>query len=131
MNFCSGCNNMYYLKIQTKENSSDNEPGDKLINYCRNCGNEETNSSEENICVSSLNLKQNKQQFESFINEYTKLDPTLPRTNTIRCPNSNCDTNKLDNVNREIIYIRYDDTNMKYVYMCSTCDSIWKTDESA
>ena len=63
-------------------------------------------------------------------NEYTKLDPTLPRTNTIRCPNSNCETNKTENAEREIIYIRYDDTNMKYVYMCSTCDSMWKTDES-
>ena len=125
MNFCNGCQNMYYLKIDSNETSID-----KLIYYCRNCGNEETNSSEENICVSSLNLKQNKQQFDSFINEYTKLDPTLPRTNTIRCPNSNCDTNKKDNVNREILYIRYDDTNMKYVYMCSTCDTIWKTDES-
>jgi len=125
MNFCNGCSNMYYLKIE-----SNGESADKLIYYCRNCGNEDVNTTGENICVSSTNLKQNNQQFDSFINEYTKLDPTLPRTNTIRCPNSNCETNKSDKVDREIIYIRYDDTNMKYVYMCSTCDSMWKTDES-
>jgi DNA-directed RNA polymerase subunit M/transcription elongation factor TFIIS len=125
MNFCNGCSNMYYLKIE-----SNGESADKLIYYCRNCGNEDVNSTSENICVSTTNLKQNKQQFDSFINEYTKLDPTLPRTNTIRCPNSNCETNKTDNAEREIIYIRYDDTNMKYVYMCSTCDTMWKTDES-
>ena len=77
-----------------------------------------------------MNLKENSQQFDSFINEYTKLDPTLPRTNTIKCPNSNCDTNKSENVEREILYIRYDDINMKYVYMCSTCDTMWKTNES-
>jgi DNA-directed RNA polymerase subunit M/transcription elongation factor TFIIS len=127
MNFCSGCSNMYYLKIE-----SNGESSDKLIHYCRNCGNEEPNTTGENICVSSTNLKENTQQFDSFINEYTKLDPTLPRTNTIKCPNSNCDTNtsKSDDVKREIIYIRYDDLNMKYVYMCSTCDSLWKTNES-
>ena len=125
MNFCNGCNNMYYLKIESNGESADN-----LIYYCRNCGNEDVNQTGENICVSSTNLKENNQQFDSFINEYTKLDPTLPRTNTIRCPNSNCETNKTDNAEREIIYIRYDDTNMKYVYMCSTCDTMWKTDES-
>ena len=125
MNFCSGCNNMYYLKIETNDGSSD-----KLIHYCRNCGNEDDNTTGENICVLSSNLKENSQQFDSFINEYTKLDPTLPRTNTIKCPNSNCDTNKSEDVKREIIYIRYDDINMKYVYMCSTCDTMWKTNES-
>ena len=31
------------------------------------------------------------------------------------------------NKKREIIYIRYDDVNMKYVYMCSECSVIWKT----
>jgi hypothetical protein len=30
--------------------------------------------------------------------------------------------------NREVIYIRYDDTNMKYVYLCVHCDTTWRTD---
>ena len=29
---------------------------------------------------------------------------------------------------REVIYIRYDDINMKYIYLCVHCDTIWKTD---
>jgi DNA-directed RNA polymerase subunit M/transcription elongation factor TFIIS len=29
---------------------------------------------------------------------------------------------------REVIYIRYDDTNMKYVYLCVHCDMTWRTD---
>ena len=29
---------------------------------------------------------------------------------------------------REVIYIRYDDINMKYVYLCVHCDTTWKTD---
>ena len=27
-------------------------------------------------------------------------------------------------------YIRYDDANLKYIYICSTCDTTWKTDDS-
>ena len=55
------------------------------------------------------------------------------------CPNSECKTNKHEQKDeeensiggggREILYIRYDEINMKYVYLCSTCDTVWKTEE--
>ena len=32
--------------------------------------------------------------------------------------------------NREVLYIRYDDVNMKYVYVCVHCNTTWKTDNS-
>lgn len=125
MNFCKNCNNLYYLKIDTND---DNKESNKLIFYCRNCGDEESNLTENDICVHSIENSQNDDNYESYINEYTKLDPTLPRTNNIKCPNNNCDTNKNeDKINREIIYVRYNNIDMKYVYLCSTCDTIWKT----
>ena len=63
----------------------------------------------------------------NLINEYTKYDPTLPRTTTIRCPNQKCDSNKNDDdSNREILYIRNNDINMDYVYLCAVCDTTWK-----
>lgn len=31
---------------------------------------------------------------------------------------------------REVIYIRYDEVNMKYVYMCTVCDTVWNTAQS-
>jgi DNA-directed RNA polymerase subunit M/transcription elongation factor TFIIS len=101
----------------------------KLIYYCRNCGNENDVIAIENVCVSKTYIKKNEQSFNQIINKYTKLDPTLPRINTILCPNSDCTTNT-KNTEREIIYIRYDDINMKYVYLCSTCDVVWQTNEN-
>jgi len=120
MHFCSNCQNMYYIRV------NDNNPN-QLVYYCRQCGNEDTAITNDNICVSKLQIKKNEQSFNHMINKYTKLDPTLPRINTILCPNPECETNT-KNVEREIIYIRYDETNMKYVYVCSTCDTVWKTD---
>jgi len=120
MHFCSNCQNMYYIRI------NDNDPN-KLVYYCRQCGNEDTNITNDNICVSKLQIKKNEKTFDHMINKYTKLDPTLPRINTILCPNPDCETNT-KNVEREIIYIRYDETNMKYIYVCSTCDTVWKTE---
>ena len=38
------------------------------------------------------------------------------------------DVSTKDSNQREVIYIRYDDINMKYIYLCVHCDTIWKTD---
>jgi DNA-directed RNA polymerase subunit M/transcription elongation factor TFIIS len=121
MHFCGKCDNMYYLRL-SEANSN------KLIHYCRNCGNEETITNNESICISNNDLIKNDQKYKYIINKYTKLDPTLPRTNTIKCPNQSCPSNKEDGT-REIIYVRYDDDNVKYIYICSSCNFSWKIDE--
>ena len=126
MHFCSVCQNMYYISIDANDTN-------KLIYYCRNCGNKDTTLSVENVTVLKVQLKKSEQEFGHIINKYTKLDPTLPRVNNILCPNTECSTNghEHEHEQREIIYIRYDDVNMKYVYMCSTCDTVWKTEDQS
>ena len=129
---------MYYLKIMDNDANS-------LIYYCRNCGHENTTLTAENVCVSDTQVKRSEDQYVHIVNEYTKYDPTLPRINTIDCPNSKCPSNdngdadakanpdaKVDpdaKVEREVIYIRYDDTNMKYMYVCAICNTNWKNDK--
>jgi DNA-directed RNA polymerase subunit M/transcription elongation factor TFIIS len=113
---------MYYIRISAEDTN-------KLVYYCRNCGHEDSNLTVDNVTVSKVQLKKSEQQFNHIINKYTKLDPTLPRINRVLCPNPDCATNTAD-AEREIIFIRYDDTNMKYVYLCSTCDTVWKTEEN-
>ena len=121
MHFCSTCDNMYYIRI-------DSEDTNKLIYYCRHCGHEDNILTVDNVTVAKTNLKKSEQNFAHIIHKYTKLDPTLPRISKILCPNQNCETNTND-TDREVIYIRYDNTQMKYVYLCSTCDTVWKTDD--
>ena len=123
MHFCSQCQNMYYISIDPNDSN-------KLVYYCRNCGNKDSDLSIENVTVSKVQLKKSQQEFSHIINKYTKLDPTLPRVTKILCPNADCDTNKADTP-REIIYIRYDNQNMKYVYLCSTCETVWKAEDKS
>jgi len=114
---------MYYLKVTANDANS-------LIYYCRNCGHEDENLTINNICVSNTEIKRSEQKYNHIINEYTKFDPTLPRIDTIKCPNQECISNKPGDKNKkEVIYIRYDDINMKYIYMCAHCDTMWKTDQ--
>ena len=125
MNFCSKCDNMYYISIFDEKNSDDIKKS-TLIYYCKNCGNKDTTLDQHNICVSKSTINNKKQIVIGNINEYTKYDPTLPRINTIKCPNDNCQTNNKENPEeREIIYIRVDDINKKYIYLCSTCNFTW------
>ena len=123
MHFCTECNNMYYLKIMEDDANT-------LIYYCRNCGHENNTLTAENVCVSDTQIKRSEDQYVHIVNEYTKYDPTLPRINTIDCPNSKCaSNNEGDKSEREVIYIRYDDTNMKYMYVCAICNTSWKNDK--
>lgn len=128
MHFCRDCGNMYYIRLLKDDKS-------ELLYYCRKCGHENkslgTNS--DNICVSKTHLKQNKNTFKNIINKYTKLDPTLPRITNIDCPNNECGSNKDKKdpsyKEKEIIYLRYSDKDMKFIYLCANCENIWKNDK--
>jgi DNA-directed RNA polymerase subunit M/transcription elongation factor TFIIS len=113
---------MYYIGVSVDDPN-------QLTYYCRNCKHKDETVTEEGLCVLNSQLKKGEQKFNHIINEYTKLDPTLPRIYNMKCPNSECKTNKEDAKNAESIYIRYDDNNLKYLYMCTECDTTWKTNE--
>lgn len=114
MNFCEKCDNMYYMKINDI---------DELTYYCRNCGFEDTKLTVTNLKISVYEKKANTQK---NINTYIKYDPTLPHSNSIKCPNDKCSSNLVVDQEPDIIYYRYDDSQMKYMYICATCDINWK-----
>tara|TARA_R110002072_G_scaffold142940_4_gene288830 strand:- start:149 stop:493 length:345 start_codon:yes stop_codon:yes gene_type:complete len=112
---------MYYISLKE-------EDSDKLIYYCRNCGHTDDTLISENLSISKTEFFKTESKFNNIINKYTKLDPTLPRINTIKCPNSDCKSNKNEHDHsREVIYLRYDDIDMKYLYLCCVCDYSWTT----
>lgn len=120
MQFCSICNNMYYIKTV---------PDDKqhLVYYCKNCTHEEKKELKNNNCISTNNFNNSFAiNYDDYINKFTHLDPTLPRVNNIPCPNTECSSNKNDD--KEVIYIKYDNSNMKYLYLCTKCQYCWKND---
>ncbi len=121
MHFCNLCDNMLYIKLNEADSNN-------LVYYCRKCGETTDSIDSKNICVSKTEFISNEKGYEFDINEYTKFDPTLPRTSQIKCPNIDCLSNKGEK--NEVIYFRYDDSNMKYVYICSLCDKVWKTNDN-
>ena len=124
MHFCDKCENRLYIKLVHKDSND-------LVYYCRNCGETEQLITKENICVSKTDIVIKETAYLHDINEYTKLDPTLPRTNNIRCPNPTCASNVEgdDSTKSEVIYYRYNDKDLRYIYICTLCDKMWKTSE--
>lgn len=122
MHFCNKCGNMYYISI-INNGENENEQQNKLLYYCKKCGNTDSLISESNVIVSKTQIKKKSQKYNHMINKYTKYDPTLPKANNIDCPNITCPSNdKERGVEKNIMYMRYDNDNMKYIFICGVCD---------
>tara|TARA_B100001063_G_C16715432_1_gene530433 strand:- start:56 stop:370 length:315 start_codon:yes stop_codon:yes gene_type:complete len=100
-----------------------NEEDSQLNYYCRNCGDIEIPNS--SLLISEVTYEKNKKN-EVSINEYIKYDSTIPYLTNIICPNINCKSNTDSSIEKNVIYYRYDNENMKYIYLCTHCDSSWK-----
>jgi DNA-directed RNA polymerase subunit M/transcription elongation factor TFIIS len=117
MRFCENCNNMYYIKLS--ESNAD------LVYYCRKCG-QEDNTTDTYTVVSKTTLSKDQVVNSNIINPYTKLDPTIPHVSNIPCPNNDCPCNQEDSlIKKDVLYIRYNDQSLNYIFMCTHCDTTW------
>ncbi len=115
MKFCDQCNNMFYVNIDENKD---------LVYYCKHCNNREVVSKESgSICIIDDNKITDEIKYSQYLNRYLKYDNTLPRVNNIVCPNSKC--SKPSSAQNEVIFIKYDFANMKYIYNCCYCDHFW------
>jgi DNA-directed RNA polymerase subunit M/transcription elongation factor TFIIS len=61
------------------------------------------------------------------VNAYTLADPTLPHTQSLKCPNNACASAGDDKTKRDIIYIKTDSAGLKFQYICTVCQTQWRT----
>jgi len=98
--------------------------------HCLHCGYQEamkpTSASAALVLEKVFNAVNGQKQTKSQLNEYTKLDPTLPHLKTIACANQACPS-QADEGLRDILYIKTDAKNLKYQYCCKRCDTQWSS----
>lgn len=118
MKFCTHCKNMLYIDVEKDEL--------ELKYFCKNCN---FTTMEENRQISHPLIENNYgddiSNYSQYMTSYIKYDPTLPRVRDIKCPNSAC--MKPKDKDNEVIYIKYDQANMKYLYYCCHCEQFWKS----
>ena len=117
--FCSQCNNLLNIQIDKSNEGGekDEDAHNKLIYYCEKCDISEERTNDLSA-VFHLNYNLDTIKRNHIVNKYTGEDITLPKATGIKCPNDNCPSKK----KTEIRYIKYDDQNMKYIYMCISCN---------
>ena len=116
MKVCSTCQNMYVMRFQT----------DGTLTWkCLTCGVEE-NQEGGCLLVETLVQQRSSEGYRILLNEFTRQDPTLPHVKNIKCPKGECASNA-KGAERDVIYIKYDQLNMKYIYICNVCGDTWRS----
>lgn len=119
MRFCTKCS--YYLYLVAD---------DTTVNLkCKNCGYVEgLNPEEKEVLILETNFRSGSSAGGAAsgitVNSFTLRDPTLPHVKTLRCPNGGCES-QTDESKRDVIYIKTDPTNLKFQYICTTCQTQW------
>lgn len=118
MEFCTYCDNMLYIK-------DDQEDKFDVKYYCKNC-NFEKPLSTDMITTLIIQNKYTQQttNIHNIMNDNIIHDPTIPHIDNIQCPNNSC--TKPDDKGNDIMYIKTDNENLKFVYYCTYCKHFWE-----
>lgn len=118
MEFCKFCNNMLYIK-DSKEDRFD------VKYYCKNCNFEKqlSNNTTSTLIIQNK-YADNNINLNNIINENIIHDPTIPHIDNITCLNKECI--KPSEKNNDIMYIKVNNINLKFVYYCTYCKHFWE-----
>ena len=129
MDFCKQCRNMLYLRLENG----------KMQYHCKGClevsslpslqsaSSLETGPGEkEEVSVKCVIDSNYTEDFhKQYVSPYIAYDPTLPRINFIPCTSKAC--TRPANRPHEVILVKYDSVDMRYLYYCCYCGVYWKT----
>ncbi len=115
MKFCPVCR--YYLYLSMIDG--------KLTRQCRSCSYSEEEQAGGLVSYTNLEEKVNE-GYKILVNEFTRMDPTLPHIDSIKCKNDECPSVK-GRAKSDVIYIKYDNVNMKFLYICNVCGEEWRS----
>jgi DNA-directed RNA polymerase subunit M/transcription elongation factor TFIIS len=118
MKVCPTCQNMFIMKIQNDGN---------LIWKCVTCG-VETEQQGGCLLMETVIQERASEGYKILLNEFTRQDPTLPHVKTIKCASDECPSNGGGSAaERDVIYMKYDPVNMKFMYVCNVCGFTWRS----
>jgi len=115
MKFCPVCR--YYLYLNVDNNGCSRN--------CRNCGHNEVEKN-GSLISETLIKERTSEGYKILLNEFTRQDATLPHLKTMKCPRNDCASNT-SGAEKDVIYIKYDPENLKYLYICNVCGEQWRS----
>jgi hypothetical protein len=134
MKFCQQCDNMLYISLRPDERKDDKPLS--LTYSCKHCGyfvtgddiaDEAKAAGREggDAAVLSIDYTDDQTAYKQYATSYITHDPTLPRASHIVCPNAAC--TRAPEAPNEVIYIKYNQVQLKFMYYCTYCKTFWRT----
>lgn len=121
MKFCDVCDNLLYVKQTVLDGGG---PGIAYqCNYCSSVY--EAGDSGEPIA--ETDYRDDRAKYHHLMTPLIHEDPTLPRVDNVACPNKQC--SRPARAKGSVIYIKYDPTNLRFLYSCSYCRAFWGPEE--
>jgi DNA-directed RNA polymerase subunit M/transcription elongation factor TFIIS len=117
MEFCEFCENMLYIKDADDDSFN-------VKYYCKNCHFEKPLSIDNTSTLIIQNKYLANVNFKNVVNKNIIHDPTIPHIDNIPCPNTEC-CKPIEKSN-DIIYIKVDNINLKFIYYCVYCKEFWE-----
>lgn len=120
LQFCENCSNMLYLR-------QSNTGGGRLIDVCRRCGFEGTPvESAEDIVIYEKSYERGF--IRPRVDVIAFLDPAVPSTKEISCPNEACPSRQADGPEPKARYIVLNPETYSILYRCEQegCGKVWK-----
>lgn len=119
MEFCHFCNNMLYIK-------DDPDDAFDVKLYCKNCQFQKplSDSKQTKLVIQNIYNANNVIDYKNILNENIIHDPTIPHIDNIKCPNEGC--TKPKDAGNDILYIKIDTVNLKFIYYCTYCKQFWE-----
>ena len=123
--FCPTCD--YYLYLKAGGADAAGGTSTAMYRICHNCGYQKEDTKGGLVMETDLQEK-TSESYKILLNEFTKMDPTLPHLDTIKCPNDKCASNTA-NTKPDVIFMKYDAVNLKYLYLCNVegCGAQWRS----
>lgn len=113
MKFCSVCDNMLYIKTDSDT---------KYV--CKNCGyTQPISGPTETVTITDTKAFDDSVKYMRYVTPLLLSDPTMPHVSNIVCQNATC--NKPNNAPNDVVYVKYDYENLRYLYMCVYCGVPW------
>ena len=121
--FCPVCENMLYMSVVDVASSSERE----LRYRCKKCGHSAPATAEQKrAAIFETSYDDDQATFQQYMTPMIREDPTLPHRDDIVCVKGDACTRKPDEA-RDVMYIKYDHVNLKFLYHCVHCGAFWKS----
>lgn len=103
---------------------------DGTVYVCKNCAyTENVSHGGSPLCITDTKSFDDSVKYMRYVTPLLLSDPTMPHVSNIACQNESECSRPKDSAH-DVVVVKYDYDNLRYMYMCAHCGVAWVTSRS-